>query len=284
MPTDEHASLLQFADGQDRCPPWAVHPVPSKTGVPRENPQVELVGVSAKTPWEITERDNDGPSRRRAPVAQTEGQEAGEAPEPQPKRAKTLTDEEDEEIRKAVLAVRKARALKERKRAATGREDEWELPAAPGKTAEPRWSNGRDPGARDDPREICMRNYDAIGAGDTAADERVEPAVAVAATKGGKRGKAPVRCYGLIDQGVARGGVRCLTMHAPAPSTATDTATDRVRPGSVLRVHSTAVNGGPGRLRVRFTTPDRYYAPGARVSTLRIGVDASDWACLTPGV
>jgi hypothetical protein len=33
-------------------------------------------------------------------------------------------------------------------------------------------------------------------------------------------------------------------------------------------------------MRIRFTTPARYYAPGRRVATLRIGVDSRDWELL----
>ena len=33
-------------------------------------------------------------------------------------------------------------------------------------------------------------------------------------------------------------------------------------------------------LRVRFTTPARYYSPGSKVTTLTVGVDETDWQSL----
>lgn len=54
----------------------------------------------------------------------------------------------------------------------------------------------------------------------------------------------------------------------------------KIRPGSTLAVH------GPSSLRrvllrVRYTTPARYYPPGTRIASLAVGVDLTDWRCLT---
>ena len=278
---------LEFADGQDRHRPWDVRivtpPAPKrgKRGGEAEEEagsegRPELVGISAKTPWEITKTEKD------ARPDEEQDETKGASTTGSGKRPRGLTDEEDEEVRKAVSAVRRARAHAVASRGAIGREEDWDLPtqskAASFKTKR---GEGLEP-AQTQPREICLRNYAAVGAGDTAADERMVREM----EEGGKQRRATkARCqyYGLIDQGVAQDGVRCLIMHAPPHSTPGDSATDRVRPGSVLRVHSTAPHGVKGHLRVRFTTPERYYAPGTRVSTLRIGVDASDWTGLTPG-
>jgi hypothetical protein len=86
--------------------------------------------------------------------------------------------------------------------------------------------------------------------------------------------------YGLIDRGVHETGIQTLLMHTPRRRD-TEQEPD-VRPGSILRVSSTAKGGSSGPLRVRFTTPARYYSPGTRVTTLCIGVDAADWEELMP--
>jgi hypothetical protein len=108
------------------------------------------------------------------------------------------------------------------------------------------WDGG-EPGAG--PRLVRQRNYAAVDA---------------------ERG-----AFGLIDRGVHETGVRGLVLHRTARGRKGGAPVD-VRPGTVLRVRSPAT-GGAGTLRVRFTTPARYYAPGQRVTTLRVGVDASDW-------
>lgn len=88
--------------------------------------------------------------------------------------------------------------------------------------------------------------------------------------------------YGLIDRGVQETGVQTLVMHVPKRTEESCDALDDVRPGSVLRVSSTLSGGLSGSLRVRFTTPARYYSPGTRITTLCIGVDAADWQDLMP--
>jgi hypothetical protein len=87
--------------------------------------------------------------------------------------------------------------------------------------------------------------------------------------------------YGLIDRGVRQTGVRALVMHGR--KRARDRRRDPlagVRPGTILQVFS-SVNGCGGKLRVRYTTPARYYSPGQRVSTMGIGVDERDWRLMT---
>ena len=84
--------------------------------------------------------------------------------------------------------------------------------------------------------------------------------------------------YGLIDRGVRQTGVRALVMHGRRARKGDPLAA--VRPGTILQVYS-SVNGCGGKLRVRYTTPARYYSPGQRVSTMGIGVDERDWLLLT---
>ena len=85
-------------------------------------------------------------------------------------------------------------------------------------------------------------------------------------------------------------GVRSLVMHVPRKvqhraGGGHVRVLNHVRPGSILRVQRVFKRGRddeeappPVReLRVRFTTPARYYGPGSRVTTLAIGVDEADW-------
>jgi hypothetical protein len=116
----------------------------------------------------------------------------------------------------------------------------------------------------DDVRLLCMKNYAAVD--------------------------AEAGSYGLIDRGVRETGIRTLVMHTPrARRPARDkrgrllpasTAAALVRPGSMLRVRPTMGGGPAASLRVRYTTPARYYSPGEHVTTLCVGVDASDWQAL----
>ena len=57
---------------------------------------------------------------------------------------------------------------------------------------------------------------------------------------------------------------------------------NQLRPGALLRARR-LLGGKPGQLRVRYTTPARYYSPGALVTTLAIGVDEADWQSLMAG-
>lgn len=99
--------------------------------------------------------------------------------------------------------------------------------------------------------------------------------------------------YGLIAGGLGEaadpGGVRSLVMHVPRKvqhrAGGAHRVLTQVRPGSILRVQRAASKRArddepapPVReLRVRFTTPARYYGPGSKVTTLAIGVDEADW-------
>ena len=121
-----------------------------------------------------------------------------------------------------------------------------------GSPAQPGWERAPGDIPSQDGRLVSLRNYAAVD------------------TENGR--------YGLIDRGVQETGIQTLVMHAPKRSDESrEDALDCVRPGTVLRVSSTEKAGGRGALRVRFTTPAKYYSPGARVTTLCIGVDASDW-------
>ena len=172
-----------------------------------------------------------------------------------------LRKAEEDAGRQLLLAVRRARSLGvlhnhhedadaarlpmrrgEHRGARTEDEEEDSVPPPVG------WDGG-EPGAG--PRLVRQRNYAAVDA---------------------ERGE-----YGLIDRGVHEVGVRGLVLHRTARGRRGGAARGPdVRPGTVLRVRSPAT-GGAGALRVRFTTPARYYAPGQKVTTLRVGVDASDW-------
>jgi hypothetical protein len=114
-----------------------------------------------------------------------------------------------------------------------------------------RWEGGEEEGQR----LVRLRNY-----------------AAVDAEAGG---------YGLIDRGTREAGVRSLVMHTPSRRkqqalTRGQPSPPMVRPGTILTVRS-PLRGTTARLRVRYTTPARYYSPGQRVTTLSIGVDARDW-------
>jgi hypothetical protein len=86
--------------------------------------------------------------------------------------------------------------------------------------------------------------------------------------------------YGLIDMGLAYGSARSLVVHASSRKTPDVwRVLNAVRPGCRLLVKP--VTGGPAcSLRVRYTTPARYYSPGAKVTSLAIAVDDTDWASL----
>ena len=85
--------------------------------------------------------------------------------------------------------------------------------------------------------------------------------------------------YGLIDMGPA-GHDRSLIVHASSRKTPDVwRVLNAIRPGT--RLLAKAVAGGPAcSLRVRYTTPARYYSPGARVTSLAIAVDGADWGSL----
>ena len=53
-----------------------------------------------------------------------------------------------------------------------------------------------------------------------------------------------------------------------------------VKPGSILAAKSRSGRGSPTPLRVRFTTPNKYYSPGCKVTSMTIGIDEADWQSL----
>ena len=112
--------------------------------------------------------------------------------------------------------------------------------------------NNRNPPADDRPRKrVAARNYAAVEAG--------------------------LERFGLIDQGPCS-GARSLLMHVRKAFRPPFLLLNAVRPGSTLlakRLNQTAV------LRVRATTPARYYSPGSQVTTMSILVDDTDWRSLT---
>lgn len=88
--------------------------------------------------------------------------------------------------------------------------------------------------------------------------------------------------YGLIDMGTNRAdGTRSLLVHVPrrAQRNGAWRVLEQFRPGAVLRV-KVAPSGPVLPLRVRYTTPARYYSPGTQVSSLWVGVDEPGWLAL----
>lgn len=81
--------------------------------------------------------------------------------------------------------------------------------------------------------------------------------------------------FGLIDHGCPSKGVRELVAHTPRNNGGY--TLDRLRAGQQIKVQPTSGPRHQEDLRVRFTTPARYYAPGARITTLAVGVDDSAW-------
>lgn len=100
---------------------------------------------------------------------------------------------------------------------------------------------------------VCARNYAAV-------DSRRET-------------------YGLIDQGLVDAGTRTMVMHVRRGLPAWDIL-GAVKPGTILSAKSQSGRGGSTPLRVRFTTPTRYYPPGCKFSTMTVGVDETDWQSL----
>jgi hypothetical protein len=101
--------------------------------------------------------------------------------------------------------------------------------------------------------QLCSRNYAAVDA---------------------KR-----ESYGLIDQGTVDAGTRTMVMHVKRRQTAWDVL-NVVKPGSILAAKSRSGRGSPTPLRVRFTTPNKYYSPGCKVTSMTIGIDEADWQSL----
>jgi hypothetical protein len=90
--------------------------------------------------------------------------------------------------------------------------------------------------------------------------------------------------YGVIDLGGAGVEGRSLLIHVPPKNRLPWKTLGAIRPGGTLSVKSVLAGSAPCHLRVRFTTPARYYSPGSRVTTLTVAVDKADWECLTANV
>ena len=84
--------------------------------------------------------------------------------------------------------------------------------------------------------------------------------------------------FGLIDSGCPAKGVRELIAHTPRHNGGF--TLDRLRAGQEIYLRS-ARNEDGAAIRIRFTTPERYYAPGRKITTLSIGVDDAAWLRLT---
>ncbi len=85
--------------------------------------------------------------------------------------------------------------------------------------------------------------------------------------------------FGLIDQGLSNPGTRALILHV-LPRRNAPQILGHIKPGMMLPAISKSGRGGTTALRVRFTTPTRYFAPGSKVSSLTVGVDETDWQSL----
>ena len=95
--------------------------------------------------------------------------------------------------------------------------------------------------------------------------------------------EAGLERYGLIDEGKQSGG-RALLVHVRKRCRPPFLLLNAVRPGTVLQVKRSSKTAS---LRVRSTTPARYYSPGSLVTTLGILVDEADWrslAAVAPGI
>jgi hypothetical protein len=182
------------------------------------------------------------PSRRGRPVPSASGVES-HAP---PRRPEAKTDEP--QTRKAEPEVKK-----KDERPQTAQPERESIVLLPPLTDGEAWRE-----------RVCAKNYAAMDA-DAGA-------------------------YGLIGADGALeepGGVRSLVMHVPRRvqhgKGGAHGVLTQVRPGSILRVQRASKRARgesppPVReLRVRFTTPARYYGPGSNVTTLGIGVDEDDW-------
>lgn len=240
-----------------------------------EGKEVELVRKSNAKPWEVIVIEDDEDKKSEAVVAPTV----------------VLPPQVEESLRKGVASVHRARRVdSERKshalsKTAGGFAEERPHPAWEDERADPQqlvpppasWEldrSGNDRRPEEEERLVCLKNYAAIGVDYYTDDaKKNEHSAATTPSRGGG-------CYGLIDRGARVGGLRMLIMHVKKEGGRP--LLDRVRPGSTLLVQSTLSGGVGGTLRVRYTTPARYYSPGERVTTLAIGVDAASWQSLVP--
>jgi len=81
--------------------------------------------------------------------------------------------------------------------------------------------------------------------------------------------------YGLIDMGVTASGIRSFICHVPK-SKNMHYPLNNIKTGNIIHVIKKGTRESV-MLRVRYTTPTRYYSPGAKITTLTIGVDERDW-------
>lgn len=89
--------------------------------------------------------------------------------------------------------------------------------------------------------------------------------------------------FGLIPMGVEK-GMRSLIVHVPRGKQSYYVF-QNIRPGGTIRVvRSCNVphrrKNDPQTLHVRYTTPTKYFPPGAKLSCLTIGVDDAEWQSL----
>ncbi len=90
--------------------------------------------------------------------------------------------------------------------------------------------------------------------------------------------EAGLERFGLIDEGPQNAG-RALLIHVRKRCRPPFLLLNAVRPGTVLHVRRKGQTGLT-LLRIRSTTPARYYSPGAQVTTLSVLVDEADWRSL----
>ena len=90
--------------------------------------------------------------------------------------------------------------------------------------------------------------------------------------------EAGLERFGLIDEGPQNAG-RGLLIHVRKRCRPPFVLLNAVRPGTVLHVRRKGQSQATP-LRVRSTTPARYYSPGAPITTLAILVDEADWRSL----
>jgi len=89
--------------------------------------------------------------------------------------------------------------------------------------------------------------------------------------------------YGLIDRGeMDTGETQILLLKVARGTKEPWRVLERIRPGETMTVRR-GKGQPPVPLRVRYTTPARYYPPGRKVTSLAVGVDASDWRALGTG-
>lgn len=149
----------------------------------------------------------------------------------------------------------------------------------------------------DTDRLVCLRNYAAVGV-DIDIDEKKQDGMEYGGGTAhefrrnqNRKNNKNRKCYGLIDRGeAAESGIRALLLHVRGGESMHgrhNSIMGAVRAGSILQVYSTSPSsvtgtGSKSQVKVRYTTPARYYSPGEKITTLRLGVDAADWQRVMP--